>query len=414
MEDKGSRVDSSSSVCLPNLKTLKEKILSNPSVSAVFGSGFEIYLVGGYVRDIIRGSTSTDLDFVFRGDAGGLISWLSSEIGGKAIEFKKGPLIKVIVDKTTLDFAECKGKLEDDLSARDFTINAIAWSPERGIIDPMKGSRDIERGLIRAISKKNLIEDPLRLLRAYRFAAELGWRIDPSTRCSLKDLKGLLRQSAPERITLELFRLLESENHVKALKAAFIDGILASFLACDSGQLKENVKALSRFHGFLKKIHDRFNFNFDELFSQGLLYIGVLRAELLLFKADIAQCRVALSRKISKRITTTGNLLDNLRRGGGLQRPVLFCLFEEAGDSLMDFALMTGRVRVIEEARRFLSMKKLLSSEEVMSLSGLKGGPELHETLKELKRAQYTGRAISRDDARKFLEKYCKPVNGKT
>lgn len=385
--------------------SLETKILGNPVLSVIFDSGLEVFIVGGYIRDLLRGSPSADIDFVLRGEIRSLVARVAERIGGKSLEFDKGPLMRIIFGRTTLDFTELKGKLEDDLSARDFTMNALAWSPRQGLVDPFSGSRDIDKGIIRAISRQNLINDPLRLLRAYRFAAELGWRIDPSTRKLLRDLRGLITQPAPERITLELWKLLDSDNYKYALRSAFLDGLLTSFLSVNSDELGRNVKALSKFNGFLEKLHDRFNLNFAEICSQGLTYVGLLRAEVLLLGVNLAGSRLRLSGALSERIPVTGRLLTRYRRLERIDKSQLLSLFEGAGTALMDFALLSQRERIVKEALRFGSIRSLIGAEEIMTITGVKEGPFLGEILKDQRRMQFLGRIVDRKDALLRIEK---------
>ena len=94
----------------------------------------------------------------------------------------------------TLDFTELKDSIRDNLNGRDFTMNAIAWSPETGLIDPFNGIKDIARHRIKAISIDNFRKGPLRLLRAYRFVSELGWKAEPETRKMVRHLRKEIRK----------------------------------------------------------------------------------------------------------------------------------------------------------------------------------------------------------------------------
>ena len=389
------------------MRDLEVRILSNPTVAKVFSSGFEVYLVGGYLRDILRGAVSADADFIFRGEAHELRSWLSANIDGTVIEFKKGPILRVVSDEDTLDFAHLTGGIEEDLASRDFTMNAAAWSPERGLIDPLKGARDIERELIRAVSKENLVSDPLRLLRAYRFAAELGWRIDAGTRGLIRELKTMVRIPASERITLELMRILDAEYPAKILRATHSDGILSSIISCTSFQLEANIKVLSCFRQFLEEIHDKYHLKFEGIFSQGFSLRALLNAEILLHGANLAQSRLKLSATALRRITSAQKAMSLFLEKPKATKDDLFDCFETAGHSVTDFALLTRRKRVFAEATRFLQLKTFLSAEEILLLSGLQPGPQLGALLRELRRMQFSQRVTSQSEARRWLVERC-------
>ncbi|GAB4411534.1 MAG: CCA tRNA nucleotidyltransferase [Thermodesulfovibrionales bacterium] len=387
------------------MKDLNKEILSDPLVSKVISvRGIEVYLVGGYLRDIIRGLRAKDIDFVVRGDLKGLTSMIASEMGGSVVKFEKGELTRVIVDDSTIDFSELKGRLEDDLYRRDFTMNAIAWSPERGIVDPLDGLSDIKKARIRAISERNLIDDPLRLLRAYRFSAEMGWRIDLKTRYFVKKLKENIRLSAPERITSELFRLLNSENYIRALRVAFTDGLLTEILSIDKDRLADNLKALSRLNSFLNKIHDSQKTYFNETFSQGLTYLGLLRVEQLLYRSDMERNALRFSRHISKRIKMISGLLDIIANRPNITKGEAFDLLTAAGSGVMDIALLSRRGRFVREAERFLMIRPLLRAEEIIDITGIRTGPELGTIINEMRRGQFLGRIKDEEDARLLLQ----------
>src|SRR5262249_29054022 len=110
---------------------------------------------------------------------------------------------RVVLDNDiNLDFAGLVGgKLETDLARRDFTINALAWNAESPdeIVDQHQGLEDLKNGIIRAISEKNLIEDPLRMLRAFRFATTLGGTIEPATISFITKHANKLAATASER-----------------------------------------------------------------------------------------------------------------------------------------------------------------------------------------------------------------------
>ena len=168
----------------------------------------------------------------------------------------------------TLDFTELKDSIRDNLSGRDFTMNAIAWSPETGIIDPFNGIKDIARHRIKAISIDNFRNDPLRLLRAYRFVSELGWKAEPETRKMVKHLRKEIRKSAPERITLEFFKLLNFKNFHNALKMASDDRLLECFLSITHKRLSENIKPIPFLESEIKKCFSKLRRNFEKHFPR--------------------------------------------------------------------------------------------------------------------------------------------------
>jgi tRNA nucleotidyltransferase/poly(A) polymerase len=381
----------------------KDTVLKDALFARVFGSGADIYLVGGCVRDILRGVRSRDFDFVVRGDPADFVSRIFGEREGRVVTFRETLLVRVIAGDTVADFSELKGEIEEDLVLRDFTVNALAWSPGRGLVDPLGGKNDIAKGRLRGIAERNFREDPLRLLRAYRFSAELGWAIDRRTRETVRKLKQSISSSATERITLELFRLLNAGCPLRALKQAFADGLVGEIIALKAGGLEDNIKALSRLERFLKKIPEELRSGLAQPVSQGLQLIGLLRAEHLLYGADLAASRLSLSRALQKRVVAAAKLLEQYEEGRTLDDATLFDLLTGADEAVLDFGFLTGRLRYLRKAERFLRIPRVASTDEIMKIAGLSPGPDVGLILREMKKLQFLGTIIDHTDALTWL-----------
>lgn len=376
------------------MKDIRERVLREPLISRVFGMGMKVYLVGGYLRDILRGARSKDIDFAVEGNPESILEEFALEIGGNVVKFDKAPLVRVVAGDYTLDFTELKGTIEENLSQRDFTVNAIAWSEKEGIIDPFNGFADIRGKRIRAISEDNFLDDPLRLIRAYRFSGEFGWEIEAGTRKTIRRLKDLIRQPATERITLEIFKLLNSINsksYLNALKMAERDGILEEIIICKNKQLELNIKALSRFNIFLNKIPQEGKLSFNRPFSQGLSYLGLLRAELLLYGSFLERNRLSISRVILKRLRVTSVILKEMGEDKKMDDRRVFDLFTKAGEAVRDFAFLTMRQGLLRKAERFMVATPVMTTERIMEITRLGPGPELGNVLGELKKLRFLG-----------------------
>lgn len=192
----------------------------------------EAWLVGGFVRDALRGQHAHDIDIATSAlwEQG---SALFRAAGYSVFEtgIKHGT-ITVRIDSQTLEITTYRSEsnysdnrhpdsvtfhksIEKDLARRDFTINAIAYHPHRGLFDPYGGHKDIEMKCIRAVGEPELrfTEDALRILRAVRFASQLGFSIDTSTAKAMQSQKALLDNIATERIAHELDRFV-CGNHI--------------------------------------------------------------------------------------------------------------------------------------------------------------------------------------------------------
>jgi poly(A) polymerase len=187
----------------------------------------KLYLVGGILRDLIlkREKQNPDFDFCIKKGAIGFGRALSKSIkcGFVILDKDRGycRLVKKIKGRLyTLDFTDFRGgNLEEDLLHRDFTVNAMALdldkvftdrNPKELMIDPYAGRQDLESRTIRIVHRKNFLEDPLRILRAFSLSAIFGFKIDKQTlKLMQRDKKGLEAVSA-ERIRDELFKILDT------------------------------------------------------------------------------------------------------------------------------------------------------------------------------------------------------------
>jgi len=188
--------------------------------------GIKSYLVGGFVRDVLLGRETADIDVAVAADALGIAPKIATVIGGKYFPLDKinkvGRIILANEAATSaegqleLDISTLKGSIEQDLAQRDFTIDAIAIDLaelDKGyanvqIINPFNGQNDLHRRMLRVVSETAIKSDATRLLRAVRLAAELGFSIDKETEALIQQYCYLASSVAGERIREELLRLL--------------------------------------------------------------------------------------------------------------------------------------------------------------------------------------------------------------
>ena len=180
-------------------------------------------LVGGAVRDALlnRLKAKPDLDFVVPKNAIQVTTNLAREIGGSSFVLDiNRDMARLTWEGWTFDFASQIGiSIEDDLFRRDFTINSIALTlkNEHIILDPTGGIKDLLGKKLRAVSERNLFEDPLRPLRGMRLMADLELAIESETRTFIKTSARFLRNIAPERIQSELQRIVSVPNADQAI-----------------------------------------------------------------------------------------------------------------------------------------------------------------------------------------------------
>ena len=172
-------------------------------------AGEEAYVVGGAVRDEALGRPVVDLDIACRGPEEAARAYARARGGAPFRLSERHGAWRVALDgERTVDFTPLRDGIENDLATRDFTINAIARALHSGEhVDPFEGLADLEQGVIRVVSDRAFVEDPLRLLRAVRLEDELGFRIESRTERLVREQAPLVTRAAGERIVGELERL---------------------------------------------------------------------------------------------------------------------------------------------------------------------------------------------------------------
>ena len=203
-------------------------------LSRLEDAGHSAFLVGGCVRDSLLGRTPQDWDVATSAAPAQTITALQdfSTIPtglrhGTVTVLSDGHPVEVTTFRTDgpytdgrrPDYVRFTGSLREDLSRRDFTVNAMAYRVRTGLADPFCGVSDLDARLLRCVGKpeRRFTEDALRILRAMRFSAVLGFSVEPDTRRACLRLRSLLEHIAPERICNELFLLLAGGNTANLL-----------------------------------------------------------------------------------------------------------------------------------------------------------------------------------------------------
>ncbi len=180
------------------------------------------YLVGGYIRDIILGreTENVDVDIVVPLNAIEIGKKIAENFGSKFIILdEKREVVRIILNQIYVDIAnQVSSSIEGDLCSRDFSINSIAFLfDNKCLFDPLNGLEDLEISLLRTNSENNLLNDPLRILRCFRFVSELNFKIDLKLVDFIKKNKGKLYVVAKERINYEIQKIVHGENALEAV-----------------------------------------------------------------------------------------------------------------------------------------------------------------------------------------------------
>ena len=213
-------------------------------IDRITEAGFEAYAVGGCIRDSILGREPNDWDIttsarpeqvkalfsrtVDTGIAHGTVTVMLEREGYEVTTYR--------IDGEYEDHRHPKevvftSRLVEDLQRRDFTINAMAYNETAGLVDAFDGMGDIRRGVIRCVgrARERFTEDALRILRALRFSAQLGYTVEEETRQAIRELAPSLAAISAERIAVELVKLLVSP-HPDYLRQAYDMGVTAVIL----------------------------------------------------------------------------------------------------------------------------------------------------------------------------------------
>lgn len=196
-------------------------------------NGFEAYIVGGYVRDYVLGYESNDIDICTNARVKDILA-IFNDVNAYSDYYGN---VKITTNKEVYDITtyrrdlryngdrkkveiEYVDNLLEDIKRRDFTMNTLCMNKDGSIIDLMDGQEDIKNKVIRCVGSidERISEDPLRMLRAVRFATILGFKIDEELYEKLRDNKELINQLSMERIKEELTKILVSKNSLVGLE----------------------------------------------------------------------------------------------------------------------------------------------------------------------------------------------------
>ena len=380
-------------------------------------------LVGGAVRDALLGRRSEylDLDFVLPVDAIETARMLADYYKAGFVVLDAGRQIaRVVFPQATVDLAKQEGdSLETDLHRRDFTINAIAYNPRaREFIDPLQGIADIQTGTIRMVKAANLEDDPLRLLRGYRQAAQLNFAIEPKTQAVMRQLAPLLGEIAAERVQVELGYLLKSAQGTPWLTAAWKDNLLQTWFPDATAQGLTQVAAIDQAAIVLEETWQSLGVELATLISgkSASLFSLAKLASLLNPEPETAEeqlQRLKYSRaEIRVAVTTLKHLPRLLSYSSfGMSIRDQYFLFQEVGSIFPALAVTAVAAEMPVEAltpliNRYLNPndrvahpKALITGNDLMRSLDLAPGQQIGKLLAEIQLAQAEGKIATREQA---------------
>jgi tRNA nucleotidyltransferase (CCA-adding enzyme) len=390
-------------------------------------------LVGGTVRDALldRHSDYLDLDFVLPIDAVETAQAIARHYrAGFVVLDAERQIARVVFEQGTADFALQVGStLEDDLRRRDFTVNAIAYNPHtKDLLDPLHGYEDLQRKRLRMVSAENLAEDPLRLLRAYRQASQLGFSIEAETQQAIRQLAPTLSKIAAERVQSELNYLLGSARGTGWLRTAWEDGLLQDWFPSATLDRFAQVAAIDHVVVHLQETYPEFWSELSRTVrgtpkaseAKGSVRTWVTIAKLASLLPDDPQAaeaqlwKLKYSRAEIQAVSTVVKTLPLLKTGDAIAQWSLaeqYGFFQTVGVVFPAIALLGLAIQLPLEGvamlvDRFLNSSDpvahpspILTGQDLMSVLQIPPSPQIGRLLAALQLARAEGKISTREEA---------------
>lgn len=392
---------------------------------------FTAYLVGGSVRDMLRGEENLDMDIVIEGDGIRFAREFGKRLNARVHPHERFGTAKLITrNGFKLDVASARteyyespaalpvvqvSSIKKDLYRRDFTINTLSVKLNPGeigkLVDFFGGQRDIKEKTIRVLHNLSFVEDPTRAFRAFRFAERFGFRISRHTENLIKSaLKmSLFDKLSGSRLYEELLLIFGEKDPVLVIKSLSDFGLL--------GVIHPNLGLTERLHDLLNSVHDTLLW-FDLLFTEEApekprIYLMALVAELKDNEKDEALERIAVPPKVKRHV------VGGIREAGEALRPLPLkdpALIHEAlsrlGLETLLYAMSLTRSdeKKKEISRYLLELRRTATdiTGEDLKHMGIPPGPIYSRLLKDALKEKMRGKLKSREDEIRFVRERAK------
>jgi len=386
--------------------------------------GYRVFIVGGFVRDLLLGIDNLDIDLVVEGEGIAFANELARKTGGKLLKKHRefGTATLIFPDDFKLDIATSRrefypepailpqvepASLYEDLWRRDFTLNAMAidLSPLRGgkLIDFFGGERDIRERKVRVLHQRSFIEDPTRVFRAIRFEQRYGFAIEEKTQELIKDVlkKRVFHQLSKERIKDEMIQILEEDKPEKAIYRMQELGVLEAIhpkmhLTPQGGKILDSlVDVFARFEIFpdkrIKKWLIRLLVLLEDLNEEDLrdfcLKYRFTREE----RNSIIEAKLE-TEKVIKKLRTTHCISPS---------GIYYFLHPLSQETLLFAMAKTGqevvKKRILLYLCRLRNIEVEIDGDELKRM-GYKPSPKFSKILKEVKKARLDGKVKTKEE----------------
>jgi tRNA nucleotidyltransferase/poly(A) polymerase len=369
--------------------------------------GERAWIVGGAPRDLILGRPVVEIDVAVSGDAEALAREMERAGLGRSVPLSScAPRVFRVAGRREIDLAELEGaSIERDLARRDFTVNAIALEIPAGVwLDPFGGIADLAARRLRVVRAANLLDDPARVLRAARFRATHQLRPDAATSLACRRAAKALSGVAPERLRVEIVKLLEAERAAPALAWAARVQALAPALGASPAAARRLARALP--------VLDRGSIRQLAPPARRRARLALIATALGLSPSETS--RWLASRRFSRKESAdVGTLLGLVREALGARsdRQKWNWVREagpRAGEGLALFALLNPgertRARELRSRAERASRVPRVRGSDLLDWLGIPPGPRVGALLRELELESLRGAIRTRREARSWLK----------
>jgi len=388
---------------------------------------YNLYIVGGFVRDLLLGKANLDLDLVVEGDGIEFARRLNKQLGGELdIYHEFGTAVLTLEDGMKLDVATTRveyysgiaslpevelGCIQQDLFRRDFSINALAIQLNGHsfgqLVDYFNGREDLERGIIRLLHNFSLYDDPTRIFRGLRFASRYGFKFEASTKELIKQAVDLdvIEKLSTNRLFTKLQLGLQDKYPIKFIKLLKEENIL-SYISQDiiwDEDKEELATKVLEVLDWLKTLNLSFKFNEWVLYLMVLIW-GMNHEQIKGFNQ-----KFNLNKNLSYRLFFTLSIGSVSRRLKAAEdnSKIYYLLEGFAIEDLLlllvkDFTLK-DKVKLYLEELRWIDIK--VSGEDIIDF-GYKPGPFFQDVLQAVKTAKLDGKIENYQEEKKYLQDY--------
>jgi tRNA nucleotidyltransferase (CCA-adding enzyme) len=383
--------------------------------------GQSLYLVGGAVRDLLLGRPNLDLDLVVEGDALELARRLGQTFEGKFLPHPRFGTAKFSQREWSLDLVTARsetyphpgalplvrpGSIQDDLSRRDFSINAMAMrlapTISERLVDPFGGERDLARGLIRILHAESFIDDATRILRALRYEQRLDFKLERNTQRLLRRDVGMLDGISGDRIRHEIELVLREERPERVFRRAAELGVLQ--------QLSPSLRG----DGWLENKFQRVRQLNLRPPSRTTIYLCLLLYPLTQEESERFILRLNMPKGLSLTLRDSQRLKSNLEplATPGISPTRIYRMLQEyRPDAIQANALAADSGLVSERLGLFLGRLRYVKSPldgQALIEMGVAPGARLGQMLDALLEARLEGRIKTRAEAKKLVGQWLK------